>query len=71
MVERLALPFPLLSDPKGDLTKRYGLWNAEEGVAVPAIILVDRGGMVYYLYADADFADRPADPEVFEALYGA
>jgi AhpC/TSA family protein len=70
MVEKLSLPFELLSDPRGDLAKRCGLWNDEEGVAVPAIVVLDRGGVVRYLYAGNDFADRPGDDEVFGALDG-
>ena len=70
MVEKLILPFPLLSDPQGDLAKRCGLWNAEEGVAVPTIAVLDRGGVVRYLYVGEDFADRPGDAAVFEALDG-
>ena len=68
MVEKLSLPFPLLSDPKGELAKRCELWNADESVAVPAIVAVDREGVVRYLYAGRDFADRPGDEEVFAAL---
>ena len=70
MVEKLTLPFPLLSDPKGDLARRCGLWNDKEGVAVPAIVVVNRSGIVRYLYAGHDFADRPGDEEVFGALDG-
>ncbi len=70
MVEELLLPFPLLSDPQGELTKRYGLWDAKEGVAVPAIIGIDRSGVVRYLYRGEDFADRPGDEELFGALEG-
>ncbi len=68
MVEKLSLPFPLLSDPKGELAKRCDLWNAEESVAIPAIVVLDREGIVRYLYAGRDFADRPGDEEVFAAL---
>ena len=68
MVEKLDLPFSLLSDARGDLAKRCGLWNDEEGVAVPAIVVVDRGGVIHYLYAGHDFADRPGDDEVLGAL---
>ena len=70
MIEKLALPFSLLSDPKGDIAKHCGLWNDKEGVAVPAIVIVDRAGIVGYLYAGHDFADRPGDEEVFGALDG-
>lgn len=68
MVNKLLLPFPLLSDPKGELAKRYGLWNAREGVAVPAIVLIERTGEVAYVYAGKDFADRPAEEEVLATL---
>lgn len=68
MVRKLALPFPLLSDARGELARRYGLWDAGEGVAMPAIVVVDRTGEVRYLYAGADFADRPGDGEILAAL---
>ncbi len=68
MVDKLALHFPLLSDPTGDLAKRCGLWNDRESVAVPAIVVIDRGGIIRYLYSGNDFADRPGDDEVLEAL---
>lgn len=68
MVEKLLLPFPLLSDPKGELIKLLGLWNEEENVAHPSIIVVDKSGTVRYVYTGEDFADRPGDEEIFEAL---
>jgi hypothetical protein len=70
MVGKLLLPFPLLSDPEGELARRCGLWNAEEGVAVPSIVVVDQSGEVRYLYSGSDFADRPGDEEVFAAIDG-
>lgn len=70
MVEKLDLPFPLLSDAKGELSKLYDLWNAREGVAVPAIVVVDRSGTVRYFYKGDDFADRPGDGPIFEVLDG-
>jgi hypothetical protein len=68
MIQKLRLPFPLLSDARGELAKRHGLWNAEEGVAVPSIVVVDRSGEIRYLYAGTDFADRPGDEEILAAL---
>lgn len=67
MVRKLLLPFPLLSDPRGDLARRCGLWNDRERVAVPALVLVDRSATVRYLYAGRDFADRPGDEVVISA----
>jgi hypothetical protein len=70
MVGKLLLPFPLLSDPRGELIKRCGLWDEEEGVAVPSTLVVDRSGEIRYLYTGGDFADRPSDEDVFAALDG-
>ena len=64
------LPFPLLSDPRGELINRYGLWDEEEGVAVPSSLVVDRSGEIRYRYSGSDFADRPSDEAVFAALDG-
>jgi hypothetical protein len=70
MVGKLMLPFPLLSDPRGDLIKSLGLWDDKEGVAVPSILVIDPSGEIRYLYTGGDFADRPGDEEVFAALDG-
>jgi peroxiredoxin len=68
MVGKLLLPFPLLSDPEGEIIRICGLWDAEEGVAVPSIVVVDQSAEVRYLYSGSDFADRPQDDEVFATL---
>ncbi len=69
MVEKLALPFPLLSDPRGELIKRCGLWNDEEGVSEPAIVALDKSGAVQYLYSGGtDFADRPQEESLLYIL---
>ena len=70
MSNKLLLPFPLLSDARGELAKSYGLWNDREGVAVPTIIVIDRSGEIRYLYEGSDFADRPGDEELFSTLDG-
>jgi hypothetical protein len=69
MVDKLDLPFPLLSDPRGQLIKRLGLWNEEEGVSEPAIVALDRAGTVQYLYSGGtDFADRPQEESILYIL---
>jgi peroxiredoxin len=70
MVGKLLLPFPLLSDPEGELARLFGLWNEEEGVAVPSVVVIDQSGEVRYLYSGTDVADRPRDEEVLAALDG-
>jgi peroxiredoxin len=68
MVGKLLLPFPLLSDPEGELARLCGLWNAEEDVDMPSVVIVDQSGEVRYLYSGSDFADRPRDEELFAVL---
>ena len=69
MVEKLVLPFPLLSDPRGDLIESLGLWNAEEGVSEPAILVLDKTGTVRHLYSGgSDFSDRPPQDALFGML---
>jgi peroxiredoxin len=70
MVGKLLLPFPLLSDPEGELVRLFGLWNEEEGVAVPSVVVVDQSGEVRYVYSGTDVADRPRNEEVLAALDG-
>jgi hypothetical protein len=69
MVEKLDLPFPLLSDPRGDVIKSLGLWNEEEGVSEPAIVVLDRSGTIRRLYSGGrDFSDRPPEDALFKVL---
>lgn len=68
MVEKLRLPFPLLSDARGEVIQRYGLWNADEHIAFPAILVIDSSSTIRYRYVGNDFADRPPDTEIFETL---
>jgi peroxiredoxin len=68
MVGKLLLPFPLLSDPEGEVSRRYGLWNADESLAVPSVVVVDQAAEVRYLYSGRDLAARPEDDEIFATL---
>ena len=70
MVGKLLLPFPLLSDPRGDLTKRLGLWDAKEGVALPSVVVIDRSGEIRHLYSGSDHADRADEVDILAALKG-
>lgn len=44
----LQLPFPILSDRSRKVITEWGLLNAREkgGIAIPATILIDRGGVI-------------------------
>ncbi len=68
MVEKLILPFLLLADVEGEVIRRYGIWDDEGQIARPAIFVTDPSGIVRYAYVGEDFADRPGDELVHQAL---
>jgi peroxiredoxin len=69
MVEKLNLPFHLLSDPRGELIEHCDLWNDEEGASEPAIVALDKSGTIQYLYSGGtDFADRPQEESLLYIL---
>ncbi len=69
MIEKLLLPFHILSDPDGDrVIMPYGVWNEQGRIAIPSIVVVARDRSIRYVYKGQDFADRPGDEELFAAI---
>jgi peroxiredoxin Q/BCP len=54
---RLALPFPLLSDPELKITRAYGTLKALGLGVARSVCLIDRDGQVLYSQAGAPGAD--------------
>jgi peroxiredoxin (alkyl hydroperoxide reductase subunit C) len=48
--ERLNLKMPLLSDfhPKGEASRRYGVYREETGTSARALFVIDRAGVVFW-----------------------
>ena len=71
MVDKLLLPFSLLSDPEGRVIKEWGVWmDGEGGIAKPSIFAVRIDGSIALGYIGTDYADRPSDDELFNSLRG-
>ncbi len=72
MVEKLRLPFPLLSDPDAAVIAAWDVYDPVGGthgpIARPAIFVVGCDLSMPYEYVGRDFADRPPNAAVFEAL---
>lgn len=69
MIDKLLLPFRLLSDPDGSLAiKPYGVWNDKAQIALPSVFVVGQDGTIRYQYTGQDFADRPGDDAIFATL---
>ncbi|MBJ7601327.1 MAG: hypothetical protein DLM67_15730 [Candidatus Nephthysia bennettiae] len=66
MVDKLLLPFPVLSDPDAVVIEAWGVLNAaEKGIAKPALFLVLPDWSLAFRYVGEDFTDRPPDEELF------
>jgi peroxiredoxin len=72
MVEKLLLPFPLLSDPEGRVIKEWGVWtDGEGGIALPSLFAIRKDGSIAWQYVGTDYADRPTDDQLFSSFRGA
>ncbi len=69
MVDKIGLPFPLLSDPDGSTAiKPYDVWHQDASIARPALVLVASDSTVPLRWVGSDFADRPAELDVLTAV---
>jgi hypothetical protein len=61
-------PLPAIERSTGDLIKRLDLWNEEEAVSEPAVVL-DGSGTIRHLYSGGtDFSYRPPEEALLAAL---
>ena len=69
MVDKLLLPFPLLSDRDGVVIREWDVFNqVENDIAKPAIFGIGRDGTISYSYIGLDYTDRPPADELFRGL---
>ncbi len=69
MVEKLGLPFPLLSDPDGSRAiKPYGVWHDGRAFARPAVVIVGPGGEEAFRQVGGEFSDRLSEPELVDTV---
>lgn len=66
--EALRLPFPLLSDPQGNVIARYTTWDGTTRSLTPSIILADRYGALYQQWTAKTEAELPPITELLESL---
>lgn len=65
------LRFPLLSDfePKGEVSRRYGVYREEEGVSERALFVIDAEGVIRWSYV-APMNVNPGADGILRALEG-
>ena len=61
--------YPLLADfhPKGDVSKKYGVWKEDAGICERAIFIIDKQGKVAYVDVH-DISEQPDNAQLFEVL---
>lgn len=57
------LHFPLLADfnPKGEISKKYGVYNEENGTSKRALFVIDKDGVIQWSYLSPDGINPGAD----------
>ena len=62
--------FQILSDIEKKVIISYGILNAAEhgGIAHPSTFIVDKEGVIRFLYVGKDATDRPSDESILEEI---
>jgi len=73
MAQRLHLGYRFVADPDLAVTRRYGLVHARGGqhgedVPIPTTVVLDRDGVVRWLWISNNFQVRPDPDEVLRAV---
>lgn len=71
VMEKLALPFPILSDPdRSRAITPLGFADDEDSrqIARPSALIVNPAGEEVYRFVGKDFADRPDEDSLLEAV---
>ena len=68
LADRLHLGYPILADEGGTVAQAYGVWHAEKKIALPAIVVVGRGGVIRWRRVSRSVGDRPDEDEVLEVV---
>jgi peroxiredoxin Q/BCP len=66
--EKHELPFTLLSDNTGEVTRKYDLKSWLPGRSARGVVVIDKEGRVAYHKVQAVSLFRPSDEDVLEAI---
>lgn len=73
IIEKLALPFPILSDPDRDQAitpLEFADESDPRKIARPGVVIVTPDGEIAFRTEGRDYADRPEEDTLLEALAG-
>lgn len=71
-IEETGLPFHILVDERRDVVKRYGVWHRfgidAWNLSRPAVFLVDRSGIIRYIFVASRQSEYPSQEELGRAI---
>ena len=68
LAESLKVPFPLLSDHGMQVMSAYGVADAKRDIAVPALFILNRDGMVIWERVGESIADTPSVEKLLKVI---
>ena len=69
MDEAVQADFPILADADHAVADAFGVFNRlGDGVAAPAVFVIDEAGHITWSYVGRDAADRPTVAEILAHL---
>jgi peroxiredoxin len=69
MVDLVGAEYPVLADSDTQVAREYGVFDLlGDGVAAPAVFIVDPGGEVVSWYIGQNIADRPSADDIIAGL---
>ncbi len=68
LARKLGVTFPLLVDDNLTAIRAWGVLDAENDFAWPAVFLVDRSGKIVWRELSENYRKRPASEAMFERI---
>jgi peroxiredoxin len=68
VVEQLKLPFPVLSDLGHKVIDSYDILDPGGKISRASVFILDRGGVVRWVYLADDYKIRPIDDQLLSEL---
>ena len=69
MVQITGVSYPILADPDHRVADAYKVYNLlGDGLATPAVFIIDRAGQIVWSYIGQNVNDRPSSQTILESL---
>jgi peroxiredoxin Q/BCP len=69
MVQITGVSYPILADPDHRVADAYKVYNLlGDGVATPAVFIIDKAGQIVWSYIGQNVNDRPSSQTILENL---